>query len=345
MKKTAMLVLLACLPLFAQERETRPIPFCKGHSWGWAGRRGSWAGHGPRASLKALRETGATWVALAFATDMPSRNSPEIPFGTAAQKLVTDDEIRSAVAAAREQGLRVMLKPVVNCADGAWRGTIRLATPKRWDRWWKNYIAFLRHYAELAQCTGCDMFCVGCEMNTTERFESRWRTAVAWVRQVYAGPVVYNANHGRTDRIPWWDAVDVIGVSAYYPVGTVNDRSLETMLQNWQPLKTKLSSVSRRFSRPVMFVEIGMRSVETGSVMPWDWRRQGLAWDGGEQARYYEAALRTFFHEPWFKGFFWWDWPSRLYPREKGKSHTGFCAFGKPAEDVLRRWYRIDRER
>jgi hypothetical protein len=79
--------------------------------------------------------------------------------------------------------------------------------------------------------------------------------------------------------------------------------------------------------------------------MPWDFSHDELPFDEDEQARYYEAALQTFWNESWFLGFLWWDWPAQLYGREEARANKGFCVYGKSAEAVLSRWYRLHRER
>ena len=58
-----------------------------------------------------------------------------------------------------------------------------------------------------------------------------------------------------------------------------------------------------------------------------------------KSANFYEAALQTFWDEPWFLGYAWWDWPARLYSEEAAGEHRGFCVYGKPAEKVVRGWY------
>ena len=321
-----------------------PIGFVKGYTWGWTGKRGHYEGPRAAESMKHLAETGAEWVTIAFAAEMQTRSTPEILYGKANDRLVTDDEIRRAISLARENKLKVILKPTVNCRDGTWRAQIGFNTPdgkpdlEAWARWWTSYERFLLHYAAIAAQGRCEMLCVGCEMISTERFEAEWRRTLAKVRRVYKGPLIYNCNHGR-EEIAWWDAVDMIGVSAYYPVGTDDDSSVEAMMTSWQPLKEKLRKLSTKVRRPVMFIEIGVRSARGCYRMPWDWTHKDLPYDGREQARYYEAALRSFWDEPWFAGYSWWDWPARLHKKDQAESHRGFCVYGKPAERVLRTWY------
>jgi len=322
-----------------------PVGFVKGYTWGWTGGRGQYLGNAPAESMKHLAATGAEWATIAFLGHMDTRSTPEIKWGPDNPDMVTDDEIRRAIGLARQHKLKVILKPVVDCRDGTWRAKINFQTPDgkpdadAWARWWQSYGRFLLHYAALAAEMKCELLCVGCEMISTERFEARWRGLARKVREVYAGPLVYNANHGGADKIRWWDAVDIVGVSAYYPVGTDDDASVEAMAASWKPVRDRLAALSRRVNRPVMFIELGVRSARGCSRMPWDWAHRDLPYDGREQARYYEAALRSFWNEPWFCGFSWWDWPARLYKKEAAAGNTSFCCYGKPAEAVLRSWY------
>ena len=57
------------------------------------------------------------------------------------------------------------------------------------------------------------------------------------------------------------------------------------------------------------------------------------------QALCYEAFFRTFWHQPWFAGSYFWKW----YPSLTSSRHTppaiDFTPQGKPAEGVMTRWY------
>jgi hypothetical protein len=259
--------------------------------------------------------------------------------------MATDDEIRHAIRLARDNHLKVILKPVVEPADGQWRGTIEFKTADgktdeaAWAKWWKTHEAFMVHYATIAQAEKCELLCIGCEMSTTERFEKAWRAAIAKVRQVYSGPLIYDTNWGDEEKVAWWDAVDIIGISAYYPVSTRDDTSLDRMVASWQKIRDRLRQLAAARHRPILFIEIGVRSAHTATTMPWDFSHPEWPVDVDEQARYYEAVMKTFYDEPWFCGFAWWDWPAHLYAKDKAAADKGFCCFGKPAEAVLRTWY------
>ena len=339
-----LLILSGCLPeaALAAPPENQ-VGFVKGFSWGWLGHRGEYRGSAPEQSMEQLAATGTQWIALAFAAHVETSASTEILYGEENRSMVSDEEVRRAVSLARRHSMKIMMKPTINSRDGQWRALIDFESEDDWRTWWDNYEAFLLHYAKMAAQTKCELFCVGCEMRSMERFSDRWRRLIARVREVYPGTVVYNVNHDDIHDIEWFDAVDMIGVSAYYPVATEHDTSLERMMEEWKPVRKELEEISQRWNRPILFAEIGVCSAKACSVTPWASARAAAPYDGEEQARFYEAAFRSFFEEPWFAGFFWWDWKARLYDREKAAGRSDFSIYGKPAEQVVRRWYAKDR--
>ena len=56
-----------------------------------------------------------------------------------------------------------------------------------------------------------------------------------------------------------------------------------------------------------------------------------------EQAAGYEALLETFGGEPWWAGVFWWVWVD--VPQEGLPAALDYSVRGKPAEDVLQRYW------
>jgi hypothetical protein len=356
--------------------------FIKGYSWGWTGRRGDYASPEAAESMRRLADTGVDTVCVAFATEMQDAESPEFSWPDRNPRMVTDGEIRRAIDLARANGLKVILKPVVNCRDGTWRAWIKFFRPvteqeraagvtgeldpwgsepvmrdgmvtdgQKWDAWWQNYSAFMLHYARIAQEKNVEVLCLGCEMSSTEEFENRWRELIAKVRGVYDGKITYNANHGREDDVSWWDAVDVISVSAYYAVPPPQGVSLEEAVKQTTPVleivaelekvKLALAGLSAKWNKPILFIETGAVSVRGSARYPWthrhDPRRHPT--DEQEQANYYQAMFEVFYEEPWFMGFAWWDWPARLYDVENAERNRNFCVYGKQAEQVLRQWY------
>ncbi len=312
----------------------------KGYTYGYDGRRGLYRTPEAALSMDRMAALGGDWAALAFAVVQDSYAStvirPDYRF------TVTDKDIAAAVDALHARGLKVCLKPMVNCADGMWRASIRF--PEKgtsrvdyWEQWFSSYTAFLTHYAEIAQDTGCEMFCVGCEMLGTEDQEEAWRAAIREVRSLYHGPLVYNTNHGKEFGVRWWDAVDYIGTSAYYRVAEEPGASAEAMEAAWRRYGERLAELSRaQGGKQVIFMEIGCRSARGCAMMPYDFSHREFPFDEEEQANFYESCFRALWGAPWFAGWFWWDWPTRL------REHTpdlGFCIAGKRAEQVVKDWY------
>ncbi len=84
---------------------------------------------------------------------------------------------------------------------------------------------FILHAARLAEAEGCEMLCIGCEMVRADGQEAHWRALIADVREVYTGLVTYNCDKYQEDHVTWWDAVDVISSSGYYPIDSVGASS------------------------------------------------------------------------------------------------------------------------
>jgi hypothetical protein len=357
--------------------------YVQGISWGWVGSRGEYESPAAAESMQHLAATGAKWVCIAFSTTMESPTNPEFTWGHDNPKMVSDDEIRHAIDLARSNNLKVILKPVVNCDDGTWRAWIKFFRPitteeraagitgeldpwgnesvrregevkdlAKWDRWWSNYQNFLIHYAEIAKEKDVEIFCLGCEMSSTEEFVDQWRQVIGKIRAIYPGTLTYDINHGRELELAWWDAVDVIGVSGYYQVpppegGTIEEAVKQTTSQaeiaaELAKVKQHLAEVSRKWHKPILMIETGVTNVRGCARYPWSHpdEHPDSPLDEAEQANYYRAFLETFAEDaPWFMGYTWWDWPARLYPREAAAENRGFCIYGKQAEDVLKEWY------
>lgn len=324
----------------------------KGYTYGWGSRKGMLTDERSIRSIDAMTELGLDWTALAFAVTQEKFSSSR--FGFDFRFCNTDREIEFSISELHKRGLKVCLKPVLNCEDGIWRANISFperefpVSPDKgrftgyWDEWFSCYTAFICHYAEIAEYTGCEMLCIGCEMVGTEHREREWRELIAKVRKIYKGPLVYNANHGKEENVRWFDALDFIGTSAYYPVACTAHSTADEMTAAWERPISELRRLSERFGKKIIFMEIGCRSAELCASMPWDFVHTDAAYDEDEQANFYESAFRATENEDFFEGFFWWDWPVFL-PDEENIRNTGFSIYKKKASDVVRKWYRKDR--
>lgn len=373
---------LSCVePVDGQTRDISQLGFVKGVTWGWPGTRGDYAVPEAAESMRKLADTGTEWVCLAFAPDMLTYDTPELPFADDNPQMVTDAETRHAIDLAQHQGMQVILKPMVDCADGTWRAWIRFFRPTTdaerargitgefdswgdepqfrdgmvrditsWNKWWDNYTDYIVHYARLAEEKRVPVLCIGCELNSTEEFEDRWRVLIGKVRSEFGGQITYDVNHGNDQNVHWFDAVDFISVSAYYPVPFLDGRPVDAeppdttttaeIRAAMELNRKRLAAVSRKWQKPILFMEAGCTSVRGGARMPWDYFPESNARpvDEQEQANYYQAMFETYWPEPWFMGWCWWEWPARLSDDDAARRRD-FSIYGKQAESVLRTWY------
>lgn len=304
--------------------------YVAGMTWGFMGVRGTWATEQAEASMEMMADrTGINWTAIAFTALQATAFSTEIPYWN--EPTVTDEEVTWAIQKAKSLGLRVCLKPIVNCADGTWRAHINffdkdVPCEPKWSDWFASYRAYILHFAKIAEETGCEMFCVGCEMVQTDRREAEWRELIAEVRKVYSGLVTYNCDKYQEDNVAWWDAVDMISSSGYYPI---ND---------WDRQLDRIESVVRQYGKPFFFMEAGCPSRTGSSLIPNDWSLPGKA-DPSEQARFYRTMFEKCGERDWVQGFMLWDWPAKLYDRDQTMDDDGYCIFGKEAENVVAEAY------
>jgi hypothetical protein len=239
--------------------------------------------------------------------------------------------VRWAIREAKSLGLRVCLKPVVNVADGTWRAHIGffdwdVPGEPTWREWFESYTAFVRHAARIAAEEGCEMLSVGCEMVRADGQGDHWRQLIALVRRDYDGLVTYNCDKYQEDHVDWWDAVDVISSSGYYPIGT------------WEDQLDRIERVVVAADKPFLFLESGCPSRSNSPTLPNDWALPGEP-DGQAQATWYADALTAWMGRSWVRGAMLWDWPPRLYERTRAATNDDYCPFGKPAEAIIKSAY------
>lgn len=289
-----------------------------------------------------LKRMGATHLAL-FAFGYMRRFDEPVVFrydGPRTDWSLTDEGLVATGTMAREAGLKVILLPTLaDFVDGHWRGETEMKDDS-WDAWFESYRRFLLHYAQLAEKMRAVGFSVGTELRKTVAHETPWRQIIALVRERFRGWLTYAANWDDYDTVPWWDAVDLIGVQAYFELGTGGDGSTadrtRSLVESWTPIKQRLSTLSAQTTKRILFTEIGYKSHTAATAYPWKWEIEGVA-DPTIQAAAYDAAFRAFWSEPWFAGFYWWKW--RPAGANDDDADRDFTPQGKPAENVLRRYY------
>ncbi len=277
-------------------------------------------------SLEELKKrTNANTVIFVPNGLQDTAHSEEIVFDSCAN--VTDKELITMIHFAHDLGLQVILKPTVNCKNGTWRAHINffdedVVCEPKWSNWFVSYTRFQLHYAKIAELTKCEMFIPGCEMVMAERREAEWRTLIGEIRNCYNGLISYNADKYQEHNITWWDCVDVISSSGYYPI---ND---------WEVQLDRIETVVKKYQKPFFFAEVGCMSVVGAEQVPNNWNLKGDI-DVSTQKRWYEEMFAACSKRTWISGYGIWEWCSKLYQEKNAISDGGYEVFGKPAEEII----------
>ena len=245
---------------------------------------------------------------------------------------VSDEELIRMIDYLHSKSVQVAIKPTVNCKNGTWRGHIAffeddvICEPK-WRNWFKAYSEFQCHFAKIAEKTGCEMFIAGCEMVQTDHRDKEWRGVIRDIRKVYNGIVSYNCDKYQEDHITWWDAVDVISSSGYYPI------------DSWDKELRRIKTVADNFNKPFFFAETGCMSVEGSEEVPNNW---GLPGGISEevQAAWYEKMLSAVRASGFVKGTGLWSFTPSLYTEEEAHKRGDYDIYLKTAEKVVAKYYK-----
>ncbi len=280
---------------------------------------------------------GVNWLEIMTFAHQPRVNGPQINLSSA------ERWPRKFVEAAREAGIKLLLKPHVWSREfydgsGRWRGSIKMRSEADWRQWFTQYEAFILREARFAETHGIEMLSIGLEYVEATRRTDDWRRLIAKIRGVYSGLLTYAAdgNH-ELGHVAFWDDLDVIGVDAYFALGSADALFGQGLYFGWMEPLVRMDALARQYGKPIVFTEVGYPSVDGATNAPFAWPKGNERIDLEEQALGYEVLMKALTPMPWFRGVFWWKWYERP---ERGVSHQhDYSPRGKPAEAVLKYWY------
>ncbi|NNE69350.1 MAG: hypothetical protein HKN29_03175 [Rhodothermales bacterium] len=288
-----------------------------------------------------LADLGANQVALvpyAFLRDGELRFNPEARWFS---------ESASGTAALadslRRRGIGITIKPQLWLGNERFPGDLTFPDEAGWRRFEEGYRTYALHHARLAADVGADWYVVGTELarSAIERPEF-WRSLIAEVRAEYPGKLTYAANWwAEVDSIAFWDDLDAIGVQAYYPLADTAGTEVPALTRRWRAHGRTLAGLARQWNRPIVFTEIGYRSMSDAAVRPWEWtpRRQSQNPDPKAQADLYRAFFDAPWRASWMGGAYIWKW----YGDGASPRHAlDFTPQGKPAEQIIREAFRAE---
>lgn len=247
----------------------------------------------------------------------------------------------ASILMAKECGLQVMIKPQLWLDWGSFTGDQYFNNEADWLQFEADYRAYIMVYARMSAKYDLPVFCIGTELcKFAEEREDFWRSLIVEIRGIYHGKLTYAANWDSYERLPFWDALDLIGIDAYFPLSESEHPTSKELQRAWYPYTLKLSELSDKFNKPILFTEWGYRSIPKCTERPWE-HGKGTAVDLNAQTVAYEAIIAACFQETWFSGGFVWKWFPE-YERAGGAGDNRFTPQNKPAEEVLRKAFRTN---
>ncbi len=305
-----------------------------------------------------INQTNTEWLSLCFFEFQSNPNSSDIAPNTTGINPITGkiwsltstlEDIKSAISRAKQNNMKIMLKPHIDLYSGEWRAAIN---PDDNGDWFKSYTEMMMKYAKLAEEEGVECLCIGVEyiVATQNKNSNKWRELINKIRSEYSGKLVYASSFGAAsmfgitrnefEQIDFWDELDFVGIDFYTSItdDIDNPMSYEKAMFTMKQIINQIEKISKRYSKNVILTEIGIQSVKGALQKPWDYqlgRQTDAVIDNEGQKFYYNIMLNSFTPKIWFEGFFWWEWESVISDYEK----TNFTPRNKPAAELLKWWY------
>ncbi|ATX80248.1 hypothetical protein Ga0123461_1835 [Mariprofundus aestuarium] len=310
------------------------------HETAWRGfnalqtSRVAWNSPGARRSLIKMGAVGANSVALIPFMQQSGPNATDVR----AANNVTDVQLIKAIETAHQLGLKVVVKPQI-LVRGSWAGGIFFSNHDQMELWFKNYSAQLIRYARLSQNLGVEAFVIGTELSQLAK-DLPWPELITQLRREFRGVLTYAAHNVEgVERFPYWQQLDVIGISSYPALGDMGE--YDEMLAHIELNLYKLSqAVKNHRGKPVWLLEVGMPSAEGSSSQPWEWKsldknrhRPDMTMQTAAVAAWLNAIKRLKFVD----GVFFWSWYSDPYAG--GESDIDYTVQNKPAEIMIRQYW------
>ncbi|KAA0003386.1 MAG: hypothetical protein FE048_01635 [Thermoplasmata archaeon] len=287
-------------------------------------------------SLENLHATGTEWVSLVTTWYQDDEHSTHIYADK--NRTPSDASLIHAIEKIHSMNMSIMLKPTVDLQNDVWRGCIKFDSEEEWEKWFTSYKQFISHYANLAKEYGVEQFCIGVEYVETVHREE-WYDVINSVRRNYSGILTYASNWDNYKNVSFWNALDYIGIDAYFPLTNTRDPTVNELLNAWKKWHNEIENFSHEMGKGIIFTEIGYCSQDGANIEPWNWEYSNKV-DLKERADCYNAAFQTFWNEDFLCGIYWWCWLPD--PAIGGENDTGYTPFRKPAENVLKSYYSIN---
>ena len=268
---------------------------------------------------------------------------PEVIFNTDRQWFgETKTGAKQYIETLKKGHIKVMMKPQIWVWRGEFTGMIQMKTEEEWQQLENTYSNFILEYAQVAQDTHAELFCIGTELETfVAKRPEFWNQLIDNIKTVYKGKLTYAANWNEYTKAPFWSQLDYIGIDAYFPLSDKQTPTVEECKEGWKTHKAEIKAYAEKFNKPILFTEFGYRSVDYAAKAPWKDDREMDTVNFEAQLNAAHALFDEFWKEDWFAGGFIWKW---FHNHEKagGENDTQFTPQNKPVEEIVRKYYGLN---
>jgi hypothetical protein len=291
-------------------------------------------------SVKRIAETNSDWIAL-VPYGFQRQNDKAVQYNVDGQWWGERAEgVNNCIDLAHSHNQKVMLKPQI-WIHGLWVGDLDFKTEAEWLVWEEGYRGFINSYVDMAIAKNVEMFCIGTEIrNSVSKREKFWRGLIKEIRVKYKGKLTYSANWDDFKQVPFWDALDFIGISAYFPLSDVATPSVFDLTARWKMYSKDLKDYSKKYKRQILFTEYGYLTVDQCAYKTWELEKRVKTTPENQQAQAnaFQALYLTFWKESYWAGGFIWKW----FPNGMGRAESmakEYTPKDKLAEAVVSEWY------
>jgi hypothetical protein len=288
-----------------------------------------------------MKNDGAGTITFVIQHNVQNLNSNDV-FPVAITP--TDDALINGINYVKSKGMKAAFNMFIDCNCGAWRAEIN---PTDRNQFFNSYSTVVQKYAKIAQANGIDFINLGTEMASLSnpgvniQNTQKWRDLIRNTRSNYSGKLTYGGNWGapyeEMSKIEFWNDLDFIGISAYFDLSKDETPSVDTLKTAWANIEsTTLQPLVNRWNKPIVFTEMGYRSVNQAGNSPGDWSRPAYFMEDG-QANAFDALFSFFNTKTYLAGVNVWDISSD--PNYGGQGNVDYTFVNKKAENIIKKWF------
>jgi hypothetical protein len=248
-----------------------------------------------------------------------------------------NEGVIATIESAKANGLKTILKPQI-WMHGSWVGDLNYENENKLCDWKQSYEQFILNYLDIAVSNKVDIFCIGTEFRLlAKNHPDFWETLIIQIRSKYDGLLTYSANWDDYEDVTFWDKLDFIGISAYFPLNESLTPTYENLLSEWNTQKAILKSISTKTKKPILFSEYGYLSIDGCAGKTWELEKniENIAINESCQANALKALWDSFKNEKFWSGGVLWKWfPDGM--GHEGYKEKDYTPQGKKAEEVIK---------